>query len=226
MKKYFPFLSCVMVAAFVFNSLNAQYDSSFQTTYYGQKVTQFRLIADTEEDEIIFLGDSITDIAEWADLFKNYKIKNRGINGDKTFGVLNRLDEVTKRKPSKVFIMIGVNDIASNVPDSFILRNYASIVKRIKQESPATSICIQSILPTNDAFTEFKRHQGKDEHIRSVNKGLKQLALEQHCTYLDLYSLMLDTEGKLDRKYTNDGLHLTGEGYMVWKKALLDNKLL
>lgn len=32
--------------------------------------------------DIVFVGDSITDGAEWEDLFPNYYIANRGISGD------------------------------------------------------------------------------------------------------------------------------------------------
>lgn len=202
------------------------YDTTYNSTYYRQKLTQFRLIQDVETGEIIFLGDSITDIAEWADLFKNNKVKNRGISADKTFGVLNRLDEVIGRKPAKVFVMIGINDIAGNVPDSLITKNYTAIIKRIRAALPETKVYIQSLLPTNDTFTEFPRHQHKEEHINAVNNYLRQLADQQQCTYVDLYHAMLDSNGKLNKQYTNDGLHLTGEGYMMWKKVLQDKKLM
>jgi lysophospholipase L1-like esterase/acetyl esterase/lipase len=203
-----------------------QYDTTYSTTYYRQKVSQFRLIRDTETGEIIFLGDSITDFAEWADLFKNNKMKNRGISGDRTRGILNRLDEVINRKPAKVFIMIGINDIAANIPDSVILQNYTTIIQRLRTALPATGIYIQSILPTNGTFPEFPRHQRKEEHIHAINTYLQQLAAEQRCIYVDLYHAMLDSEGRLNKQYTNDGLHLTGEGYLVWKKVLLDKQLL
>jgi lysophospholipase L1-like esterase/dienelactone hydrolase len=203
-----------------------QYDTTYSTTYYRQKVSQFLLIPDTDTGEIIFLGDSITDFAEWADLFRNNKIKNRGISGDRTLGILNRLDEVINRKPAKVFIMIGINDIAANIPDSAIIRNYTTIIQRLRTALPATAIYIQSILPTNGTFAEFPRHQRKEEHIHTINSYLQQLARRQQCTYVDVYQAMLDSEGRLNKQYTNDGLHLTGEGYLVWKKLLLDKKLL
>lgn len=198
----------------------AQYDTSYNSTYYRQKVTQFRLLQNNEGGDYIFLGDSITDIGEWAEILNNKKVKNRGISSDNTFGVLARLDEVISRKPAKLFIMIGINDVANNVPDSIIVRNYTKIIKRINEESPATQVYIQSVLPTNNNFTEFKRHQNKDEHVKAINKALKALAENTNSVFVDLYAAMLDNEGKLDKKYTNDGLHLTGEGYMVWKNEL------
>lgn len=223
MQKQLYTLSALLLAGI---AGNAQVDTTYNTTYYGQKVSQFRQIPDTDKDEIIFLGDSITDIGEWAELLNNKKVKNRGISSDVTFGVLNRLDEVTHRKPSKIFILIGINDIAKNTPDSIILSNYMKIVNRMKTESPGTKIFIQSIFPTNNEFTEFKRHQDKDAHIQTVNKGLQFLAQQAGCTYIDLYHLLINKEGKLDKRYTNDGLHLTGDGYMVWKNELLSKKYL
>lgn len=204
----------------------AQYDSTYGSTYYRQKVTQFNLIPDTETGEIIFLGDSITDIAEWADLFKNYRIKNRGISGDGTEGILNRLTEVTRRKPSRIFLMIGINDLANGVPDSVIVSNYARIMDRIRLESPATKLYVQSILPTNDQFTEFARHQHKEAQILAINGQLERMALQRGYTYVNLCDAMCDSNGKLSTKYTNDGLHLTGPGYLVWKSILQQKKLL
>lgn len=222
MKKKFLIPICLLTAL----CGHTQQDSSYKTTYYEQKVTQFRMIRDTEDGEVIFLGDSITDIAEWADLLKDPMVKNRGISGDITAGVLARLDEVTKRKPSKIFIMIGINDIAGGIADSVIIANYKEIIDRIQKTTPRTKIYIESILPTNNAFTEFVRHQNKSEHILWVNEQLQQLAKNKKATYIDLYRLMVNNEGKLDARFTNDGLHLKGEGYRVWIQELKQKKYL
>ena len=196
-------------------------DTAYRSTYYEQKVTLFRLLPDTK-GEIIFLGNSITDIGEWAELWNNINVKNRGISGDNTFGVLARLDEVASSKPAKIFILIGINDIAKGTPDSVIVSNYKKIIRRIQTSSPQTIIYVQSILPTNNEFTEFVRHQNKDEHIQAVNNKLKQLCVQNRLVYVDLYSSFLESPGKISKSYTNDGLHLTGEGFMLWKKVLKD----
>lgn len=92
-------------------------DSLF-STYYHQRVSLFRSLPQTKDD-IIFLGNSITDGGEWSELFADLSIKNRGISGDNSAGVLNRLDEVYSRHPVKVFLLIGTNDLARNLsPDS------------------------------------------------------------------------------------------------------------
>ena len=213
----------IVLLGFVYvNQLAAQaIDTSYKTTYYEQKVTLFRLLPDTK-GEIIFLGNSITDIGEWAEIWQNLKVKNRGISGDNTFGVLARLDEVLSSKPAKIFLMIGINDIAKGTPDSIIISNYKKIWDRIKAASPKTKLIVQSLLPTNADFTEFKRHQGKDDHIRKVNAALRQWCENMGVAYVDLYSKFLDSDGKLDKRYTNDGLHINGYGYLLWKQILIE----
>ncbi len=201
------------------------YDSSYQTTYYEQKLTLFRLLPD-EPNEIIFLGNSITDIGEWTEIWQNRKVKNRGISGDNTFGVLARLDEVVSSKPKKIFIMIGINDIARNIPDSVILANYHKMIERIQTASPKTKIIVQSILPTNNEFTAFKNHQNKTVHIAAVNQLLQKMCSEKGLTFLNLHDAFLDENGKLNKQYTNDGLHINGYGYMLWKKIIQEKGLL
>ena len=56
------------------------------STYYYQRATLFEKLSVTPDD-ILFVGNSITDGAEWFELFRNPKVKNRGISGDTTYGV-------------------------------------------------------------------------------------------------------------------------------------------
>lgn len=192
------------------------YPDSLFTTYYHQRVTLFRELPQTNND-IIFIGNSITDGGEWSELFNDLHIKNRGISGDFSAGVINRIDEVVKRKPSRIFLMIGVNDLSKNISSDSILKNILLIASFIKQETVSTKIYIQSILPVNDEFGKFGGHTNKGEQIKKVNEKLEQNASAFQYTYIDLYSSFKDKNGKLDKKFTNDGLHLNGEGYLFWK---------
>lgn len=188
-------------------------------TYYYQRKTLFEQLPNAE-NEIILLGDSITDGNEWSELFGNNRLKNRGISGDVTDGVLYRLDEVTESVPAKVFIMIGVNDLARDRSPDDVLANYGKIVDRIKTDSPETEIYIQSILPVNDNYSQFTSHYDKTPQIRAVNKGLKSLADDKGAVYINLFDDMSTEEDKLNPDYTEDGLHLNGSGYVVWKAEI------
>jgi lysophospholipase L1-like esterase len=202
-----------------------KWDSSFRPNNYELKFELFKSFPDSPKD-IIFLGNSITAGTDWMELLGRTDVRNRGISGDITFGVLERLDEVTEGKPAKVFILIGINDISRNVPDSIILGNYQKIIQRIKKVSPATKIYFHTLMPVNNEFTQFKNHYNKDEHILFVNEGLKQLAAKEKITVIDLYPHFLNADKKLDKKYTIDGLHLTAAGYKVWADILKKGKYL
>jgi len=193
-------------------------DQAFPT-FYQQRSSLFRLLPVTKND-IIFLGNSITNGGEWDELFGDPHIKNRGISGDVTAGVLNRLDEVTTRKPAKIFLLIGINDLAAGrSPDSVALSIFR-IAERIKLETPSTRLYVQSILPVNDAFNKFPNHINKGEQIKQLNLLLRVGASKHNYTFIDLYSSFCTTEGKLDTANTNDGLHEKGAGYMLWKHLI------
>ncbi|HUC81356.1 MAG TPA: GDSL-type esterase/lipase family protein [Flavisolibacter sp.] len=198
---------------------NAKWDSTHRPNNYQLKVDMFRSFPDSPKD-IVFLGNSITAGTDWMELLGRTDVRNRGISGDITFGVLERLSEVTEGKPAKVFILIGINDISRNVPDSFIIDNYRKMIQRIKTESPKTKIYFHTLMPVNNEFTQFKNHYNKDEHILFVNEELKKLAAKEKITVIDLYPHFLNADKKLDKKYTIDGLHLTAEGYKVWAEIL------
>jgi len=195
------------------------WDSTFRPNNYALKVEQFKTYVDSPKD-IYFLGNSITAGTDWSELLGIPNIKNRGISGDITFGVVERLAEVTAGKPAKVFILIGINDISRDIPDSFILDNYRKIIQGIKSASPNTKIYFHTLLPVNNEFTQFKNHYNKDQHILFVNEGLKKLAAKENITCIDLYPHFLDSNRKLEKKYTIDGLHLNAAGYAVWKEIL------
>ena len=189
-------------------------------TYYDQRATLFESLPVTSSD-IIFLGNSLTDGCEWAELFGSPRIKNRGISGDVVMGIFDRIDPVLKGKPAKIFVLTGINDVSHDLTADSVLVLYRTLVNKIKADSPKTKLYIQSLLPVNDEFTRFPKVHNKTQVILDINKGLKQLAKEKKCTYIDLYShLIAPGTQSLDKKYTNDGLHLLGAGYMVWKEVV------
>jgi len=189
------------------------------STYYLQKKSLFELLPN-DQNEIIFLGNSITDGCEWSELFQNPLIKNRGISGDITDGVLARLNEVTESEPSKIFLMIGVNDLARGRSVDSILINYREIVSKIRQTTPNTELFLQSVLPVNAEYPRFNNHVNKSDSILIMNQRLQAIASEYGLTYIDLHGSFKNRDGQLDPAYSNDGLHLTGPGYLLWKKLI------
>ncbi|WP_418213289.1 SGNH/GDSL hydrolase family protein [Bacteroides difficilis] len=210
MKKLFLFIMVLSLIA----TVNAQ-DRKYSTFYY-QRATLFEALPVTSSD-IIFLGNSITNGAEWAELFNDKHVKNRGISGDICMGVYDRLDAVLKGKPAKIFLLIGINDVSRGAPADTIVSRIGMIVGKIKEDSPKTKLYLQSVLPVTDHYNMFKGHTSHWRVIPEINKGLVRLAEKEGVTYIDLYSHFVDKQtGKMNTAYTNDGLHLLGKGYLKW----------
>jgi lysophospholipase L1-like esterase len=133
---------------------------------------------------------------------------------------LRRLDDVIKRKPAKLFILIGINDIGKDIPDEAIANNYFKIIKRVQAALPETKIYVQSILPLNPTVPNFPQHYDKQNHVIHTNQLLRQVAQMTNTTYINIFPLFLDSQQYLDKKYTFDGLHLNAQGYEVWVKYL------
>ncbi len=193
-----------------------QFHDSLFSTYYHQRVSIFNSIP-VSKNEIIFLGNSITDSGEWSSLFADKKIVNFGISGDVTAGILHRLHHIVKRRPSKIFLMIGTNDLARGIDKDTVLNNLTWIADYIHHKSHKTQLFIQSILPVNDIYGKFPGHTKNYNKIREINEKLILLQQKHHYTYIDLHSHFIDNSGKLKAEFSNDGLHLMGEPYQIWK---------
>ncbi|RCW21887.1 GDSL-type esterase/lipase family protein [Marinilabilia salmonicolor] len=202
----------------------SQYHNDWTRVYCRQRINSFKANPLTHH-EIVFIGNSLTEKGgNWSEKFGIAHIRNRGISGDVTDGVMKRLDEVTHFKPKAVFILIGINDLfnlhhdeggRSNlkyfkiVPSAkYVAENILKIAKTIHQDSPDTQIYVRTVLPTRRDFL-------KDD-ILAVNKLVKQNEEEGIYTIVDLYAQFVDEEGRMLENLTVDGVHLNAEGYARW----------
>lgn len=188
---------------------------SAQSEYWHQKVSLYEILP-VKQTDIVFLGNSITDGGEFAELFDNSAIKNRGIQSDVISGVRKRLSQITAGHPSKIFLLIGINDISHNLSVTELVSRYESLVKDIRQQSPETDLYIQSVMPINNSFGRYKNLRNKEKTVSSLNMELKKIAERNNATYIDLHPALSDRNGNLRKEFTNDGLHLTGAGYKAW----------
>lgn len=187
--------------------------------FYFQRSSLFELLP-VKSSDIVFFGNSLTNGCEWHELFNNPKIKNRGISSDVIQGLIDRSDAILKGKPRKIFILSGVNDVSHNLTPDSIARAMEKLIVHVKEMSPKTKIYLQSLLPINNDFRRYKAMIGKEEVIVECNKLFEEVAKRQGVTWIDLYSCFADENGKMPKKYTNDGLHLLGPGYLVWRDAV------
>lgn len=169
------------------------------------------------DGEIVFLGNSITEGGKWSKYFPGLPVVNHGVSGDTTLDILRRLDRTIERRPRKIFLMAGINDLGSGRRVERIVADYERIVKRIRTGSPESTLYLQSVLPVNDRI--FRR-PARHEDIIALNFQIRSLARRLSLAYIDLYQIMRTDGRRLDPAYTRDGLHLNPKGYDVWVTAI------
>mgnify|MGYP000814172508 FL=1 len=187
--------------------------------YWDQKTSLFDVLPVTSDD-IVFLGNSITDGGEFAELFDMPNIKNRGIRSDVITGVEKRLTQVTSGSPAKIFLLIGINDVSHGLTVDQLAARYERLVKKIREQTPDTRLYIQSVMPINNDFNRYKNLKGREKVIPALNRRLQTIAAQNGAEYVDLTKALESSPNKLNPKYTNDGLHLNGPGYRAWTRAI------
>ncbi|MET1247663.1 GDSL-type esterase/lipase family protein [Sporolactobacillus sp. STCC-11] len=189
------------------------------TPFHAIKKSEFSILPANKND-IVFAGDSLTNYCNWSELFGNSNIKNRGIPGDKTDGVIDNIANIVKGQPKKIFLMVGINDLSNGVSVKSTLANYKKVINSIKQKSPSSKLIVQSVLPINTDI--LKDTKASNSEIKKLNIGLKLLAKDYGLQYVDLSYKFIDKNEQLKRGLTIDGIHLNGDGYLLWKKTIND----
>lgn len=220
MKRILIIATIQVFAAFGFSCYaQSEVDSAYANGHYKVRMEFFDKVP-AQKKAIVFLGNSITEAGDWSDVLADKYILNRGISGDITFGVVARLDKILANKPSKLFLLIGVNDLKRGIPNEMIIENYRKIVALVKQQSPKTKLYLQSVLPINEALLIEAFQQVKMGNIKHLNDALEQIAKENKVVYVDLSKALADNDGQLKKEFTPDGIHLRPVAYITWVNYL------
>lgn len=180
-------------------------------TYYQHRVSQFELLSRQTNKNITMIGDSITDRGLWSELTNRNDIINRGISGDTTNGVLNRLNSLNSGL-KQAFVMIGINDLLKGESVEYVFENYKKIITILKQKN-ITPI-IQSTLYIGQNTPPIY-----NQKITQLNILLLNYAIQNKITFIDL-NKYLAPNNYISPKYSNDSLHLNGRGYVIWTNSI------
>ncbi len=179
------------------------------SSYRAEKLRMYEeensLCSDYEMD-VAFLGDSLTDGYDVKNYYPQYKVTNRGIGGDTTFDLENRLQvSLFDLKPKVATILIGANNFDT------MFNNYENILVSIKENLPNTKIVILSLTAMGGEYW------GKNNQKATYNNvKIKMLAKKYGYYFVDLYTPLFDlSTGEIRAEYTTDGGHLTPKGYEV-----------
>ncbi|MEO5360040.1 MAG: GDSL-type esterase/lipase family protein [Nitrospirota bacterium] len=182
-----------------------------------------KLTAGSYNEKIVFLGDSLTAYADWNELFPSDNIINRGISGNTTQDIYNRLGAVIKDAPKKIFIMVGINDIIRGKSVDDLILTYNKILKVLINRLPNADIYVISVLPVNFSGDLYNLYVNTT--VIAANEKIKQ-SVKKHTKkdkvkFLDIYGTFTKsgTSGLIPM-YTYDGIHLTHQGYLNWKQQI------
>lgn len=206
----------ILVFSFLF-MINSVFAQQSRNEHWYKKTTQFKEeLKLIKKGGVVFLGNSIAEGFDFDNYFENTNIVNRGINSDHIDGLIERLQySVINLQPSKLFLLIGINDIGRQDSDSTILSNYQQLLNLIAKQLSNTEVYVHSILPTTDRWKNCP-----PEKIVRLNKQIKEIVLQHKFTWVDIYSIFVNNNSFLKSDLTRDGLHLNSDGYLLWSKKL------
>ena len=170
-----------------------------------------------------FVGDSLTQGLQLYDILDTEVIANRGINLESIYnpdkirvaegytGVFNELERI---QPKKIYVQLGMNDIAWRTEKDFS-RLYGELIDKIHSDFPESILYVQSIFPVTGWYAD--EDNGIDnEKVVAYNKLLLDLANEKGCYYLDVHSALVNENGVLPDDMSPDGIHLNAPHYQKW----------
>lgn len=174
------------------------------------------------EAELVFQGDSITEMARWSESWKKtfggYRYVNFGIGGDRTQNVLWRLEhgEIGALKPKLVVLLIGTNNLWTTPDDvGDITRGVKAVVGKLRTGFPAAKVLVLGIFPR-----DAKADAPVRATIAKINARLAKLDDGKTVFVRDIGKVFLEPDGTLSKAVSEDALHLTEEGYRRWTEAI------
>lgn len=221
--KYFIKIFC-LAWFLLFLGMNLYADEAFRK----HRFEEFKVLPKIEKDGIVFIGNSITNMMNWGELFGNEaKIYNRGTSGCDTQEIIDNLESMISGRPSKIFLMIGTNDLGKggegNSAEEVAYR-IKQILTRIKKEQPEAIVYYQSILPTRFG----KRNREQTMATNQIIKNWIENYGDEKLQYIDLYGAFEGKEGDIrdwstepdETSLSYDNLHLTQKGYKLWGELI------
>ena len=192
-----------------------------------------RAVYDSYFDKSCMVGNSLVEgFFMWAGLTNMRYIYNTGATVNDAVGKLD-LAPITLNPAGyyeNIYLMFGLNEIGTDV-NSFV-QGYKKLVDFIREYQPTANIILISVTPVTRQVDGDPNEVQSMDRIRTFNSALQEFCVDQNCWYLDIYNLLLDSDGYLsgDYAFVGDGKHFEKSGYVAWanymKTHYVDEKLL
>lgn len=203
------------------------------SVFWVHAITPFK-----DGDKVIFLGDSITHGGEflyWVQAMYQLRqpgkirVENAGISGDVASGGLARLGyDVLDKKPNRVFIMFGMNDInlslykkgGSDLDEKRMkpLKNYENNMNRICDRLKEAGVSITLITPTPyNQYVNNNPSTYNEVGLAAAAKIVRKTAQDRGLEMVEFHvpmTEMLKTHPKISPMRT-DNVHPNSLGHLV-----------
>ena len=184
-------------------------------------------VEDTYFENIAFLGDSRTQGFQlYSGLKTGAYYTAVGATVESVFtkkaetegGKMPLLDAMAGKTYDMIYVMLGVNELGWNGTEIYH-NQYAKLIDRLREDHPDSLVVLQTLIPVS-AKQEAKKSYVNNTRIAAYNEGIRQLAEEKQCPYVDVASAMTDEKGCLRSDWTSDGVHLNTKGCKAWLEYL------
>lgn len=221
---YVSVITTVMIIFFVYYDA---YGNNMSTMLRDQSAKAERYAEENKTAEYgrtVFFGDSITECCDLDKYYPEIETYNRGISGDTTKGMLNRVENnVINIRPSTIVFLGGTNDLGHGSSPQTVADNIDKILEKIYTALPKCKVIVQSVYPVNPykkpPFLNAVKNR-KNSDILIVNSLLPDICQKYNAKFLDIHRLLVDSEGNLDKDFTMDGLHINDKGYKIISKTI------
>ena len=201
----------LVVAIVVFASFTGFFvQSNVLDPLYERQVSVFESFP-VDAGDVVFVGDTLVAAAPLEEMFPELPVRNRGIVGDTSQGILDRIDTVAAAEPAAVAIMVGTFDVLGGVPRRDTIGRVEAILDVLMAEDPDLPVAVLSVLPRDIEAVQS---------VERLNAGYADLAAARDLAFIDLASDYRGADGAIEPRFSNDGLHLNGPGYEKWRDRL------
>lgn len=138
-------------------------------------------------------------------------------NGEK----ITLLQDMKNKDIKKVYIMLGINELGWSYPSVFKLK-YEELIDEIRKVKSDCDIYVQSIIPVTKSKDQSDKIYN-NTNVSKFNKLIKEVANEKNVKYLDVQSVLVNSEGYLPEDASTDGIHIGKRYCEKWLNYLKNN---
>jgi len=174
-----------------------------------------RLLASPQKVDVVFLGDSITQIwgAHPKTWFSEPGWINRGIGGQTTSQLLLReKQDALDLHPRAILLEGGSNDMRIGFTPEEIRDNFLTMGELA--EAHHIAVFVATMTPTCDCFRPLSGLRTV-ERIHELNQLLAAMCKARHWRLIDLNTPLADAQGRMNQNLTIDGVHPNDKGYYL-----------